>query len=368
MRHVGRRTIGLILFLVVSMTLSGCIFFDQERRKNFTGPSLDVPITVPLTTRQELSMGELLGELLGLEADDEGTFGFNVESDLITIPVPDFEDLDLGEWNPIGSSRFEFEIEKNQIDLAKLADLDDLDDSSIAFTKLVLTLDVFNEPGLMGELELTLTSIFSDGSGSAYKQEPLMLDDSAYPAPVRFDIDLSDKPTALELSGILTVDTADGLPAPGELAIQPRVWLPIGFNIGSDGLDIEWSDPEPMGLDEQDRDTLRKAPISAADLVFDVESSSQIGFEIGLKFFDGADDQDSVPVRLTVPPNVKDFEHTVSINEEVRKKLIAPDAHWAMKVDFFGTDGGEPVTIREDDTFSFKLYAIVTVDINKQED
>lgn len=371
----GKRVIGLAVFLVLAVTLGGCIFLDADRRDNFTGPSWDVPFAVPLSPKQKVRFASMFEDMLesGVAYDDVGNAGISIPMDPIEERIfPDDWELPTDdEWPddlpeeileqlrgalPGFVASFEEDVE-----MSDLPDLDVLDGFSVVLNELVFALTV-TTTDLPGVLELEVVPVDKDGVEGEGAAEVIAL--GGEPQTVTLKISAADKPHTLRFRGTLTIEeVVNGLDA--SIRIEPELWVPLKLRVSGEHI-VDLGDPIALELDDDARDTLRGVPISEVALVLDVETQLPFGVGLAVKFLDGMADSDGASVELKLPQRTEFETQTLAIGPAVRDKLVSPDAHMAVELTLNGD--GSTKQINRNDYFALKAHAIVTVEINSREE
>lgn len=334
--------------------LAGCVFLDANRRNEFRGPQWDVPFAVPLFSKQT----RYLTDLFEFDVDDDGTLGFRHTLDEVQFRVPPG-------WT---GSNYVTEPRVLEIDVEDLPKADEL-----GFVDVVLSLRIKNESGFRGTLSLQIDGI-SDGDVAEVKERDISLGRTA-PVQINLTNVLNAKPDKLRLTWSATLQAGTTPIQAGKLSIAPEVWVPLAFHIGPEGQSFAFGEALPLGLGEDDRRTLREAPIGDVGVVMEVDTRLPFGVELIAHFGTDPEGEEGATVRLNVPPADTDAtgralaaaRHTVEllIDEEVREAIVRPDATLTTTVVLVGPKDNGQLRLTDEDYLSFRGYGILTAIVNK---
>ncbi len=106
MARDGRRITFLVMLLAVAVVASGCIFLDTNRRNNFTGPSWDVDLAIPLVNDTYSLVGENgenLADISKLPPEHLGELVFELPDNWNgdTLPVGDLQTVAFDDLVPL---------------------------------------------------------------------------------------------------------------------------------------------------------------------------------------------------------------------------------------------------------------------------
>lgn len=355
-RPVSLRRSGFVLLSVaLSLALSGCILFDAERRKNFRGPSWDLPISFSVAAPQEV----LLRDLLSVAPDDNGEYSFKYPlAEYVVFAADEKAVVDFGAI-PSGERHAVSEIEIEFLQLPK----------DVYFTTALLVFDVRNDVPVKGQADVSIYGL-RDGIVVGSASQRFDLEDAAATGQ---DIAflLNERPDTLRLEWSIAFEPATVIVQPGDrISVDTQLRIPLGFQVPAGGAALDLAVVE-LVIDDAARDALRRAPITDITFYVDLESRMPLPLEMTLLFGNEPDpsrDPSRAKLVFHVPAGA---EHPVkavvplTIDEVLRSVLVGEKVFVAPRLSI--PNGEEPyrITLSKDHGMKFRVYATVTFAINK---
>lgn len=348
-RH-GRRITFLVMLLALAVVASGCIFLDTDRRNNFTGPSWDVDLLIPLVSETfELVEGidEDLEDFKEIETE-LGRLEFELPPGWKGIPNLDLEelgdyelaaDLDLkGVWDGLADVENEFDGAQITIDG-------------------VLRWQAVAPEGLEGEITLKLTGMGDKGEVEVV--DTITLDGTtALSGEIDIKSFLDDRPETwkVQVGGELRGDGQTELS--GVLALQFDLSLMLELEFTKE-TEFTLADPASVPIDSDLRERLKDLPLSDVELVLDM-NPEPFAFTLALRFTDGDPDEDDDPAYLAVSVGLDDDESTLHDWQKVLEKLAGDDPYVEPIIQL------EDANISLPPSVSVDAYLVIKADVNKR--
>lgn len=366
----------VVVFVLFALATTGCVFLDGERRKDFRGPSWDVPLAVPLFAKQT----KQLVDMVHFEVNDEdGTLRYRETLERVEFEVP--PGLTVPE--------FVLEPQTVEIDLENWPELDEMD----LLADVVLNLRIVNEVGLDGRLNVQIEGLSDEDVEKAKQREVGFEGDKS--VALKLTEILRAKPDKLRFTLGASLKTGGAPEEGGRIAVVSEVWVPVVLAIGPEGQDVPMGDAVPLDLDADTRAAIRDAPLGNVALILDVNTRMPFGVDLELAFEPPASGPGSgsgaglgsgsgaqpapspVPAALRVflPPAPTDGrgrttgegDHTVEIvvDEAVRSALVREGTAVRTTLTIHGSVDDGVVRLSKDDYISFRGYAKVTALVNR---
>lgn len=358
-----------LLVALVTMFTSGCILLEPHRLRDFTGPSWEVPISLPVIpyTRFDLSGFEFI-------ANQDREIGFRYSAGPFAPPELTFSSSGQIELPPLTKES----PEAFEVSLTGLADIPQLE-----LLAGELSLSVENSVGVAGTLNLNITGL-REGVESVSMTHVVPLTPSGSTV-----VDLSavlnhvPRPDAVRVKYSLDVPAQTVHVESGDqVVVHGELWIPWYVHLHHERIAWDSNIAMEFQLSDDAKATLTDARLTDLAFVVDVTNHFPVGFEIELVFSNTSEALDapsSVPI--SVPAGVIDSTGQVTsptslpvripVSEALREVLTGERVYvtpkFAITTDQLGPDG---ISVRFglDDYLSVQGYAVVTLGINQQDD
>lgn len=344
----GRRITFLVMMLAVAVVASGCIFLDANRRNDFTGPSWDVDLVIPLvndTYSLEGENGENLADLTKLHRERLGEF---------TIELPE-------QWNgdALNLAKLEDAVLDDSVPLDSVwAAIRDIE-NTFPFVSLSISAELHAKAlapeGVAGSIAVQFAS--EDGTETA----DLTIDVGQDVTVVDITPLLNKQPDVLQVNvvgGQLT--KADGAAGTGELSLEFEAVLSLDVYIKNE--QYRPDDPMRLYIDSDVQEQLKNFPVSDVQIIVDVEPLP-FGVTLALEFTDGENDTDPAYLAVSVGVNEAGDDHGIQNNwQAVLEKLAGDEPYFQFVMAFADSDG--PILFPSE--FSVAAHMIIRADVNKR--
>lgn len=351
---------------LVPLIVSGCILFEPARWGDLTGPSWDVPLSLPLFAQTRF-------DLSGLEtiANHDNEIGFHYPIEPFTPP-----ELIFDEAGRIFLPHTVVEAEAVEVSLTGLADLPD-----IQVIAAELSLAVENMPGLEGELSVRIAALRNGDEVAVSTVNRSLAEDEPLRINLASLLNGTPRPDRVRLQYALELPAQSVDVQPGDrLAVEAELWVPLYVHLPSEPIRLEPGTAFQIELDEEAKATLADARLTDLALVIDAVNRSPLGVDIELQFSpEPTPVEDALSVVLEVPNGEVDstgravapavVAAKMEVTEELRQLLVDGMAYVIPTFSFYNFQAGaDGVAIRfaADDYISLQGYAIVTVGINRR--
>lgn len=361
----SRVLLGLSL-AALPLLVTGCVLFEPARWRDFTGPSWDIPIAVPLLPNTRFDLGKL--ESI---ANRDNEIGFHYPLDTFAPPELTFNKAE----------RIAFQgatVETAQGIEVSVAGLADLPDVQILTAELIISVE--NAPALTGKVSVHVAAL----SGGAETARAVAEQDLTDGGPLRIDLGSllngSPRPDRLRLHYVIDIPAQWVHVQQGDrVAVAAELWAPLYVHMPSEPLRIEPGGAIEIALDGDAKAALFDARLVDLALVVDVVSRSPVGMDVELRFApEATPGADAVSVFLQVPNGVVDpsgravaparLTREIHISEELRQLLVGERVFMTARLALYNDEAGpDGIAVRftADDHVTLRGYAVVTVGVNR---
>lgn len=351
---------------VLPVLVSGCILLEPARWRDLTGPSWDVPITIPFLPRVRF-------DLSGLEyiANQDNEIGFH-------YPVESFvpAELTFSEAGRISLPPTVLSAGDGvEVSLAGLADFPEFQ-----MMAAELTVAIENSPRIEGQLNLRVEAIREAAVVASVEALQGLADDVPFTIDLAPLLNTTPRPDGVRLHYGVDLPAQSVDVEPGDrVAVHAELWVPLYVHMPSEPLRIEAEEAIQLHLDDDAKATLSDARLADLAFIVDVVNHMPVGMGIELLFSNNPESAEEALVFPFAVPNGEldatgrvaapaEVSLELQVTEALRQLLVGDQAYVTPRFTLYNDQvGPDGVRIRfaSDDHVALRGYAVVTIGVNR---